>query len=146
MIKNKIRSSVFVTVQFICLIAIAVTGEIIPKNKIYLLLTVLLFIPVIWAAILMRRKINVFPDLRSGAEMLTQGIYRYIRHPMYLSVLGVSLILVINDFSLMRFIIWIILTADLILKMNYEEKLLSATFKNYSEYKNQTKRLIPFIY
>lgn len=146
MIKNKIRSFVFVAVQFICLIAIAVTGEIIPKNKIYLLLAVLLFIPVIWAAILMRRKINVFPDIRSGAEMLTQGIYRYIRHPMYLSVLGVSLILVINDFSLMRFIIWIILTADLILKMNYEEKLLSAAFKSYSEYKKQTKRLIPFIY
>ena len=146
MIKNKIKSSIFVTLQFICLISIAVTGEIIPKNKIYLLLAVLLFIPVIWAAILMRRKLNVFPDLRSGAEMLTNGIYRYIRHPMYLSVLGVSLILVMNDFSPIRFFVWIILTADLILKMNYEEKLLSFTFKNYSEYKKQTKRLIPFIY
>jgi len=54
--------------------------------------------------------------------------------------------LVLNHFTLLRLAFWIALIADLLLKMAYEEKLLSRHYQEYSQYQQRTKKLIPFIY
>ena len=65
---------------------------------------------------------------------------------MYASVLLVTLMLVINNFTLLRIIFWLVLLIDLHFKFLYEEKILLKKYSEYADYKNNTKRLIPFIY
>jgi len=57
-----------------------------------------------------------------------------------------TLLWVWNDFSLMRFIIWIILLIDMIFKLKLEERLLTVAYPEYEEYIKKTKMFIPYLY
>ena len=77
-------------------------------------------------------------------SLVTNGIYRYIRHPIYIGdvLLLVGLELALNS--------WLVLAAAIpllviIRQASAEEALLSQTFPGYQAYRSQTKRFIPFI-
>jgi protein-S-isoprenylcysteine O-methyltransferase Ste14 len=90
--------------------------------------------------------LNVMPDLKANSTLVTSGPYRLIRHPMYAAGLLITLSLVLNHPTLWRAGYWLVLAIDLHLKLRYEEKLLQEKYPQYSDYKQKTKRLIPFIY
>jgi len=54
--------------------------------------------------------------------------------------------LVATEFSILRAAFWLVLLVDLLFKLNYEEGMLMARLKGYSEYRQKSYRLIPFIY
>jgi protein-S-isoprenylcysteine O-methyltransferase Ste14 len=77
-------------------------------------------------------------------SLVTNGIYRYIRHPIYIGdvLLLVGLELALNS--------WLVLAAAIpllviIRQASAEETLLSHTLPGYQAYRSQTKRFIPFI-
>jgi protein-S-isoprenylcysteine O-methyltransferase Ste14 len=99
----------------------------------------------LWAIFTMREsKLNVFPELRQEAKLISKGPYKRIRHPMYSAVLLYFMPFAIN--SIESALSYCCLMATLVLKLNYEENLLSRAFPNYSAYRQKTHRLIPFIY
>jgi protein-S-isoprenylcysteine O-methyltransferase Ste14 len=144
---NIIKSILFVAIQFVCLGLIALSGPIIPSNA---ALLVLLFLGLglgFWAILTMRiGNFNIVPDPLARSQLVTSGPYRLIRHPMYLALLLATLPLVINEFDLIRFSIWLILLIDLILKLTYEENLLVAKLVGYDQYIERSYRLIPYLY
>ncbi|MFX1549695.1 MAG: methyltransferase family protein [Promethearchaeota archaeon] len=81
-------------------------------------------------------------------QLFTQGVYKYIRNPMYSG----GLIATIGFCLVFRCIITLIIMFTytfLIYKMriNEEEKILQNKFgKEYEDYKQKTKKLIPFLY
>jgi len=89
---------------------------------------------------------NIRPNIKENCSLITTGIYSYIRHPMYTSVLvsmfGVML-LYINIFEI---VIFFILLLNMLVKMFYEESLWLCTSQEYKEYTKNTKRLIPYIF
>lgn len=81
-------------------------------------------------------------------EIISNGIYRYIRHPSYLGIL-----LIFTGFPLISGSVYIALTVlitttiVIIYRMNIEEELLLEKIQNrYSDYMKMTFRLLPFIY
>ncbi len=90
--------------------------------------------------------LHVLPHPVNNAEMVLHGPYRFIRHPMYASVLLTGLVLIAGDFSAIRLAVWLLLAVDLIVKLEYEEKLLILQFPAYEAYRKGTSRLIPFLY
>ena len=77
-------------------------------------------------------------------SVVSHGLYRYIRHPIYtgdlLLLLGLQLAL--NS--------WLVLGCALVFvvvlrQASAEEKLLAEAFPPYKEYCKQTKRFIPFL-
>jgi protein-S-isoprenylcysteine O-methyltransferase Ste14 len=52
---------------------------------------------------------------------------------------------IVDRAILLRLIVGLILTADLAIKMLYEEDILKRHFQGYPEYMERTKRIIPFI-
>jgi len=142
-----LKSFTFVIIQFACLGLIALTGPIFPDDKFLLTVELLGFVIGIWAVLTMGiGKFNVTPDPLTSSRLVTQGPYHLIRHPMYLALLLVTSPLVVTEFSMVRVAIWLVLLVDLLFKLNYEEGMLSMRLKGYSEYKQKSYRLIPFIY
>jgi len=100
-----------------------------------------------WAIVTMRLdNLSVTPEVRRDARLVTSGPYKVIRHPMYSAVLLTFLPFVLDRPSFYLTIIFLALVTTLFVKLNYEETLLKAHFKEYEEYSKHSRRLIPFIY
>ena len=72
-----------------------------------------------------KNNFNIRPDIKENCILITNGIYSYIRHPMYLSVIlmGFGMAIFFNTFF--KWIIFILLVLVMLVKMFYEEKLWS---------------------
>ena len=143
----KSKSVILVIVQFACIIFLLVTGPVMVQN---IFLQIIEFAAVCLGSISLLainlRNVSFFPEIKSNAKLVMKGPYRFIRHPMYSSVLLFSLTLMIDQFNFLRLTVYLILLINLLIKLHYEENLLLKTFSEYSEYRKKTKKLIPYIY
>ena len=76
----------------------------------------------------------------------TAGMYKYIRHPIYSSVLFMLLGVVILSQSMSGLVLWFLGLFFIAFKTRFEEEQLILKFPEYPEYSKRTKKLIPFIY
>ncbi|MBN2614910.1 MAG: isoprenylcysteine carboxylmethyltransferase family protein [Bacteroidales bacterium] len=91
--------------------------------------------------------VNIAPRPKNGGVLITSGPYRQIRHPMYLAQVVAVIPLVLSDFTWFRLAVLLTLVVALLLKMPYEEKGLVRQFgDDYLMYKEQTKKVLPFLY
>lgn len=83
---------------------------------------------------------RVLPEQR----VVDRGIYRFIRHPIYVGdlLLVTGLQLALNSWL----VLGVILLAPIVLRQAVaEEKLLAGAFPDYARYCMRTKRFIPFV-
>ena len=146
-IPNRLKSLLLVGLQFL-FIVILLSGS--PLNKLsgssytFLLPAILL---VLWAIITMQKSnLRILPEPSLHATLITNGPYRFIRHPMYTAILLGSIGLLVHQFTWIRLAIVIALAMVLLIKLNWEEKLLTRKFEAYEQYTKSTYRLIPFIF
>ena len=85
------------------------------------------------------RNLSPFPRPINNSNLVTKGIYRFTRHPMYYSLIFISFGVFITKLS----IYYLFLSTTLILiikfKIALEEQYLKNKFKNYLIYKNEVK-------
>jgi protein-S-isoprenylcysteine O-methyltransferase Ste14 len=142
-----IKSFVLVGLQFIIIFWLVIGSSISNLSFLSIGFIVVALGLLIWAVFIMQKsKLRIFPEPSTQATLMVVGPYRYIRHPMYTSVLLGICGLLIDDFTLFRLGLSLALTIVLIFKLNWEEKLLSEKFDTYSQYMKLSKRLIPYIY
>lgn len=89
---------------------------------------------------------NIRPEPKAGARLVTSGIYRRIRHPMYSAVLLAMLAAVLADPRPWRIMAWLALLAVLVAKLRREERYLLQRFAEYAAYCERTRRLLPGVY
>jgi len=92
-----------------------------------------------------RDNFHIQPNLKEGCKLITTGAYRYIRHPMYTSVITMMFAVLISTPTLLEFLLFLALIVVLILKAKREEILWCGHDEAYIEYKNNTKLFIPYI-
>lgn len=100
----------------------------------------------IWA--LSHNKLGNFhiqPIIREGSELITTGIYRYIRHPMYLSVITMMSAILLSTPTPWESILLISLVTVLTLKAKREESLWLDHNEEYDDYIRNSKLFIPFV-
>lgn len=86
-------------------------------------------------------------ELKKDHKLITKGIYKYIRHPIYTGIDLMGLGAIIVDQSLLVLLFYLCVIVFLIFKMKKEEALLLKHFpKEYASYMKKTNALIPFIY
>ena len=75
-----------------------------------------------------------------------EGAYRVLRHPLYacelMMIFGVSMQLRQPASTLLLLGIM----GFLVIRIGYEEEILTESFPAYASYARQTKRLVPFVY
>lgn len=88
----------------------------------------------------------VYPEPLLHSELITSGPYRWIRHPMYLSLLLFMLGIAMYNGGLFNHLSLLTLCIAIFGKMHKEESYLRSHFDGYDNYRLKNKRLIPFIY
>ena len=141
------KSEILVGMQMVCIFILLVRIPFFHSDLWALLVSFAGFLLGLWAIVTMKLdNISVRPDVKQNARLVTGGPYKVIRHPMYSAVLLAFSPFVIDQPSTLLLIVLITLLITLLIKMNYEEKLLRNYFEEYSIYSKHSWKLIPFIY
>ena len=85
------------------------------------------------------RNLSPFPRPIKNSNLVTTGIYRFTRHPMYYSLLFISFGVFITKLSIYYLFLSISLGLIIKFKIALEEQYLNNKFKNYLLYKNEVK-------
>jgi len=94
---------------------------------------------------LARRGIKeVFGTKREKPEVISEGVFRIVRHPIYTGALLFYLTAILSTLSLVSAAFWLLIIGFYIFICRYEERILTETFGNdYLEYKKKTGMLFP---
>jgi len=80
-----------------------------------------------------------------GHLVLLGGPYKYIRHPMYASALLLVWSSILGHLSIVNFVIGLIDTVVIAIRIITEEQFLQTRYPDYAEYLRKTRRIIPFV-
>jgi protein-S-isoprenylcysteine O-methyltransferase Ste14 len=98
------------------------------------------------ALLVLNRLGKSFSVMAEARKLVTQGPYRLVRHPLYLTE-GIAIIgLFLPYLSIQAALLFMVLVAVQLLRMHYEEHVLRSTFPEYAEYARHTRRLIPGVW
>lgn len=90
--------------------------------------------------------VTVMPDPVPGNTLSQRGIYRVVRHPMYLSVLLCGVAVTAGAPSTVRWITMAGILVVLVLKIRYEEGRLAARHPEYPSVMKGVARLLPGVW
>ncbi len=83
------------------------------------------------------------PEPKQGASLRTDGLYRYVRHPIYSGVLLIAAGLVVRSRSFVTLAVGMLTLAFFNGKAAWEERRLAATYDDYAEYAAGAGRFAP---
>ncbi|MFA6456479.1 MAG: methyltransferase [Bacteroidota bacterium] len=93
------------------------------------------------------RKDSALYEFERTSELVTSGIYKYIRHPMYASLLFLSVGAWLKNISPESFALLLASSLFLTATAKADEKECIRYFgSEYEEYKKRTTMFVPFIY
>ena len=140
---------ILVFLQFFIIILHFFQWELLSKKQIIqvtpisyfigILIIIIAFIVMIVAIKDLGRNLSPFPRPIKNSNLVTSGIYRFTRHPMYYSLIFISLGLFITNLSIYNLFLSISLSLIIKFKISLEEQYLNNKFKNYLLYKNEVK-------
>ena len=88
---------------------------------------------------------NIKPVIKDGSKLITTGIYKWVRHPMYSSVMLMMLGVLVASLSILELLLFLLLIGVLLLKAKREESLWLSHNEAYTAYKKSSKFFIPFV-
>ena len=103
-------------------------------------IAVLLAVP---AVINLRPSLTVMPEPKTQAPLITYGIYRWIRHPMYTALLCLAMGLAVSHWTVTGFVLVIVLAVVLTTKSRYEDRLLQQRWQQAQVYQQRTGAFWP---
>lgn len=89
------------------------------------------------------KSLTANPVPNADGVLVTTGIYSIVRHPIYLGLLIITFGLVVSSGVWAQIIVWVALVVLLVYKMRWEEVLLSAKYKGYTDYMAKVPGIIP---
>lgn len=100
----------------------------------------------LYSHLLLRRNWSVLASIRRRQQLVTTGLYAYVRHPMYSSMLLIVLGsgLMVSNYLMISCIPVIALIYYV--RAKEEEKLLIINLPDYGSYMQRTKMFIPWLF
>jgi len=91
----------------------------------------------------LHRRFSLVPEARG---LVRSGPYGVVRHPMYLGELLSATGLILPTLASLHLAIFVIFLGAQLIRMHFEERVLTRIFPEYRAYAQHTSRLIPFLY
>ena len=111
------------------------------------ILLVASLIPITYGVILLRKVGKPTDELEATTQLVTEGIYRFIRHPLYASLLYLAWGLFFKSISLLDGCLAVVGTAFLYATASADEAECCHKFgEEYKRYMQKTKMFIPFVF
>ena len=85
------------------------------------------------------KSLSPMPRPKENSRLITSGIYRLFRHPIYYCLIIISFSFFIKSFTIYNLILSILLTFLISNKIKIEEEYLLKKYHNYTLYKNEVK-------
>jgi protein-S-isoprenylcysteine O-methyltransferase Ste14 len=85
------------------------------------------------------------PESKSGASLVTDGIYSHIRHPIYSALFLLTASVILWKQSAISVFLSVLLIGLLIYKSKYEDSLLRKKFSEAAKYQHLTPAFLPRI-
>jgi len=98
------------------------------------------------AVIVLTQLRGSFSIMAESRELVTAGVYRRVRHPLYLAEEIAAIGVVMQFFSLWTALILAVQIGFQLRRMRNEEVILAETFPEYLGYRARTARILPGIY
>lgn len=139
----------FVLIQAVLLIALVVlpTGDAWPTPAALIILAGMFIglglVGVAIAALRLGPALTPTPVPTERGTMVTGGLYRFVRHPIYTAVLIIVIGLTVRSGSLLTLIVAAATVAFFNIKARWEEARLSERYVDYQTYAAVTPRFIP---
>ena len=101
------------------------------------------FVILAFSALALGKSLTPHPMPGKNAVLVTDGLYRFVKHPIYSGLILLAFGLTIAGGFFPHSIFFIALVLLLNYKARFEEKLLASTYAGYAEYSKKTGRFIP---
>lgn len=145
------KDSTFVIIQLFLFVSYLIeiepfrftTPKYIESTSIFFILiaSIILFV----AFIQLNKNISIFPSPKKNATLITNGVFKYSRHPIYSAVFLLTFFGAIYFQSGFKVGISLLLLLLFYFKSKYEEEKLAIAFPEYKNYRQKTKRFFPFL-
>ena len=116
-----------------------IQGEFLILNYISNFLITLALIIIVFSVKELWKSLSPMPRPKENSKLITSGIYRLFRHPMYYSLIIISFSFFLKSLTIYNLILSILLTFIISNKIKIEEEYLTKKFHNYTSYKNEVK-------
>jgi protein-S-isoprenylcysteine O-methyltransferase Ste14 len=132
-------------IMVVVLLLLIKEGWILGENVVAIAVQTLAIGLMIWARTTFgRRSFHAAGDPTEGG-LVTSGPYRYLRHPIYASVLYFIWAGVLTHLAVESLLLGLFGLLGVGLRIFVEEKLLRERYPEYAEYAKRTRRLIPLL-
>lgn len=88
---------------------------------------------------------NIRPNPRAGGQLVQQGPYRWIRHPMYTAVMAFGCAAAWASTAGVAWWTYLALVAVLCMKASLEERWMLQSHPAYADYRRRTRYFLPLI-
>jgi protein-S-isoprenylcysteine O-methyltransferase Ste14 len=92
-----------------------------------------------------RRSFHLAAEPTEGG-LVTSGPYRYIRHPIYTSILVFVWAGIAAHWSILNAFFGVLIIAGSLMRTFCEEQLVRIRYPDYDVYASTTKRMIPYLF
>jgi protein-S-isoprenylcysteine O-methyltransferase Ste14 len=143
----KINSKLLVPIQFISIFLILLPKQSTVFVKFWWLLPLIAVFTALW--IFTHNKVgnfNIVPEIRENASLVVTGPYKYVRHPMYSSLILFMVGIVLWKFCILNVVFLSMMIMAVFIKAYKEEKLWLRSDEAYKSYKISTKMVVPFLF
>jgi protein-S-isoprenylcysteine O-methyltransferase Ste14 len=147
----KIKDLVYVTLQFSLILGYFLIPRFLAfelPNYIQLfafILSILGLLIIAIALIQLNKNLTPFPSPKVNSVLIKEGLYQYVRHPIYTGVIFFVFFYSLSTLHLSRLIVALILWGLFYFKSKYEEAMLINKFVDYKNYQKQTGRFFPLL-
>lgn len=105
-----------------------------------LIFSILGFSIAVLSVLQLNKNLTVFPTPKTDSELITFGMYKFSRHPIYTGLILFTFGYAIFKASYFKSAIALVLLLLFYFKTNYEEQKLLQKFPNYKDYKKKVNR------
>ena len=151
------RGGLWVIVQAVLLLALVLAPGAadtaswsMPWRAAHLAVTLLLAsggtVVLLAAALRLGASLTPFPAPLATGQLVTSGVYRLVRHPIYAGIILLALALAWSRFALPAALPSVALLAFFDRKARREERWLSERYPDYPAYRQRSWRFVPWLY